>query len=152
MPQLIYECEYHADLYLREIGNGPLGRRVYAGVTGGTVEGDRIKGGLAAVGGDWLIIAPDGFGQIDVIIQILTNDGAAIHVSYKGLLQLTPAVQALLGGGDQPTDYGDQYFFTALRMETGDERYAWVNQTVFVGQGRVLPAPSVEYKVFRLAN
>jgi hypothetical protein len=113
MPQLIYECEYHADLYLREIGNGPLGHRVYAGVTGGTVQGDRITGGLAPVGGDWLIIAPDGFGQIDVIIQILTNDGAPIHVSYKGLLQLTPAVQALLGGGDQPTGYGDQYFFTA---------------------------------------
>jgi hypothetical protein len=78
--------------------------------------------------------------------------GAAIHVSYKGLIELTPAVQALLGGGNQPTDYGDQYFFTGLRMETGDERYAWVNRTVFVGQGRALPGPSVEYKVFRLAN
>ena len=152
MPKLVYECQYHADLYFREIGNGPLGHRVWAGIKGGTVEGDRIKGELAPVGGDWMIIAPDGFGQIDVIIQFLTHDGAAIHVTYKGLLEITPAVQALIEGGDQPTDYGDQYFFTGLRMETGDERYTWVNQTVFVGQGRVVPGPAVDYKVFRLVN
>ena len=161
MPELVLELEYHADVYLREIGSGPLGRRVFAGLLGGTVEGDRIKGELAPVGGDWLILAPDGFGQIDVIIQFLTNDGAAIHCTYKGIIELTPGVLALLEGGSQPTDFGDQYFFTNPRMETGDERYAWVNQTFFVGQGRLVPGPSsvdglptvtVEYKVFRLAN
>ena len=78
MPELMLELTYHADLYLREIGPGPLGHRVHAAATGGTVEGDRIKGELAPVGGDLLIMSPDGFGQIDVILQILTNDGAVI--------------------------------------------------------------------------
>ena len=35
------------------------------------------------------------------------------------------------------TAWGDQYFRTAPRFETGDERYAWLNQTVFVARGRV---------------
>ena len=60
-----------------------------------------------------------------------------------GLVELT----AVLGGGDTPTGYGDQYFFTQPRLETGDERYAWVNRTMFLGEGRLLPGPRVEYRV-----
>jgi hypothetical protein len=37
-----------------------------------------------------------------------------------------------------------------LRLETGDERYAWVNQTLFVADGRVHPGPVVEYRVHRV--
>lgn len=35
MPELVHECQYHAELYFREIGNGPLGHRVWAGIKGG---------------------------------------------------------------------------------------------------------------------
>ncbi|MEV0669583.1 DUF3237 domain-containing protein, partial [Mycobacterium sp. NPDC050441] len=28
--------------------------------------------------------------------------------------------------------------------------YSWVNQTIFVGQGRVQPGPVVEFQVFRV--
>ena len=47
------------------------------------------------------------------------------------------------------TDFGDQYFFTNPRIETGDERYAWLNKTFFVGQGRFRPNQRVEYRVMR---
>jgi hypothetical protein len=36
------------------------------------------------------------------------------------------------------------------RAQAGDERYAWVNQTVFVGQGRIYPGSSVQYRVYRV--
>ena len=49
------------------------------------------------------------------------------------------------------TDFGDQYFFTNPRMETGDPRYAWVNTTFFIGEGRILPGLGVEYRVWRPA-
>jgi hypothetical protein len=65
-----------------------------------------------------------------------------------GLVELT----AVLGGGDTPTGYGDQYFFTQPRLETGDERYAWVNRTMFLGEGRLLPGPRAEYRVHRVEN
>jgi hypothetical protein len=37
-------------------------------------------------------------------------------------------------------------------METGDERYAWVHRTMFIGQGRAVAGPAVKYRVFRLVN
>ena len=50
------------------------------------------------------------------------------------------------GGRDQHGGKADQ------RMETGDERYFWVNQTMFIGEGKFAPGPRVEYRVYRLAN
>ena len=47
------------------------------------------------------------------------------------------------------TDYGDQYFRTSPRFETGEPRYAWLNQTLFVAEGRLRPG-MVEYKVYRV--
>jgi hypothetical protein len=58
-------------------------------------------------------------------------------------------VQAAMAAGEG-TDFGDQYSYIAPRFETGDERYAWLNQSVFVGQGRVYPGYGVEYNVQRL--
>ena len=53
----------------------------------------------------------------------------------------------MLGG---ETDFGDQYFRTTPRFETGDPRYAWLNQSTFVAEGRILPERTVEYKVYRV--
>jgi hypothetical protein len=45
---------------------------------------------------------------------------------------------------------GGADWILAPRLETGDERYAWVNQTVFIADGRVHPGPTVEYRVHRV--
>ena len=39
--------------------------------------------------------------------------------------------------------------FTKPRFETGDPRYAWLNTTFFIGEGRSLPGLGVEYRVWR---
>ena len=78
--------------------------------------------------------------------------GWELPVQYSGILEITPKTQAVMTGGDTPTEYGDHYFFTNPRLETGDERYAWVNQTMFIGQGRILSGPAVEYRVYRIAH
>ena len=59
---------------------------------------------------------------------------------------------ALLSGGDAPTDFGDQYFFIDPRLETGDDRYSWINRTLFVGQGRHASRSRVEFRVYRVEN
>ena len=54
-------------------------------------------------------------------------------------------------GGE--TQYRDQYFFINPRIETGDERYAWLNDVCCVGEGRLLTVdggPAVQYRVFKL--
>src|SRR5262245_12755385 len=130
-----------------DIGAGPLGVRRYYEVTGGRIEGTRIKGKVLTGGGDWLLVGGDGFARLDVRVQFLTEDGAAIYACYPGLLELNQKVgQAIAGGGK--TDYGDQYFRVTPRFETGDQRYAWLNQTLFAAEGRVGTA-MVEYRVYR---
>ncbi|MBM7808871.1 hypothetical protein JOD57_004708 [Geodermatophilus bullaregiensis] len=152
MPHLLPEFEYHADLEPHSIGPGPFGNRMEGTITGGEVRGERLKGRFVGAGADWLLVGSDGFGRLDVRATIQTVDGAHVYVQYPGLLELTPAILAIMGGGGTPTGFGDQYFVTTPRLETGDERYSWVNQTVFVGEGRVLPGPAVEYRVYRVAR
>jgi Protein of unknown function (DUF3237) len=129
------------------IGPGPIGTRMYYDVTDGNVTGDRLRGKVLG-GGEWALIGPDGFLRVDVRLQVETHDGAYLYVQYTGLLEMNKAVQTATatGGG---TEYRDQYFFTNPRMETGDARYAWVNTTFFVGEGRLLPGLGVEYRVWR---
>jgi hypothetical protein len=81
-----------------------------------------------------------------------THDGAAIYVQYHGIVEVTEDMAAILGGANKSVDYGDQYFFTNPRLETGDQRYQWVNQTQFLAEGRLVPGPAVEYRVYRVEN
>jgi hypothetical protein len=131
------------------VGAGPIGTRMYYDVSGGEVIGDRIRGKLLG-GGEWALIGPDDFLRPDVRFQVETHDGAYLYIQYFGLLELNEKVQSALANGTG-TEYGDQYFFTNLRIETGDERYAWVNTTFFIGEGHLLPNSVVEYRVWRPA-
>jgi hypothetical protein len=130
------------------IGAGPFGARSFHEVESGTVEGQRLNGKALTGGGDWLLIGADGWGQVDVRAQFLTDDGASIYGHYTGLLELNAKVGEAIGNG-AGTDYGDHYFRTTPRFETGDPRYAWLNHNLFVAEGRVRPG-GVEYKVYRV--
>ena len=77
-----------------------------------------------------------------------THDGAYIYVQYHGHVVMTPAIQAALAGKGE-TDYGEGRFYTNPRMETGDDRYKWVNTVVAVGEGRLKPG-RVEYRVYQV--
>ncbi|RLA49510.1 MAG: DUF3237 domain-containing protein [Gammaproteobacteria bacterium] len=131
------------------IGTGPTGMRMYYDVPDGEIIGDRLRGKVLG-GGEWALIGPDGFLRIDVRLQVETHDGAFLYIQYVGLLEANEAVQSALANGTG-TEFGDQYFVTNPRIETGDERYAWLNTTFFIGEGRVLPGLGVEYRVWRPA-
>jgi hypothetical protein len=141
---------YHALLHPPlAIGDGPVGTRMFFGVIEGKLEGPRISGRFVGGGGDWLLVGADGFGRIDVRAQIETDDGAFVYVQYHGLLEMNEKMQAAMANA-AATEFADQYFRTAPRFETGDSRYTWLNQSVFVGEGRLYPGFGVEYRVYRL--
>ncbi len=154
MPELIKEFEYFVDVgSIDDVGSGPFGQRVIGARTSGQITGDRIKGTIEGPGADWSLVGQDGFSRLDERVTFKTVDGALIYVQDFGLVELTSAIMDIINGtSDTPTNFGDQYFFTNPRLETGDERYSWVNQTVFIGEGRVVPGPRVEYRVYRVAN
>ena len=116
------------------VPSGPNGTRMIVPITGGTVTGPKISGTLEAVGADWLTLRSDATAQLDVRALIRTSDGAMIHPSYKGIMS--------------PDADGAPRIISAPLFETGDERYAWLNNV----QAFAIGAPgkgSVEYKVYR---
>ena len=127
------------------IGNGPSGLRVIAEVAGGTFEGERLRGTVLTPGADWVVL-DGGFGEVDVRLNLLCNDGARIYMHYTGVLeQNEAALKALSGDGE--TNYGDHYFVTQPRFECGQEGYEWLNRIVAIGEGRLIKG-DVEYRVF----
>ena len=142
---------YRADLKQPvEVGAGPFGTRSIFDVTGGTAEGPRLRGKLLASGGDWLLVDASGTGYLDVRGTLETDDGAWIYIQYHGVIEMNEKVLAALGRSEA-TEFGDTYFMTQPRFETGDPRYAWLNRVVAVAEGRVLPN-AVEYHVYQVVN
>ena len=45
----------------------------------------------------------------------------------------------------------EYYFYTNPMFQTGDERYAWLNQTLAIGRGKVVPG-GVEYRVWAIST
>ncbi len=129
------------------VGEVPTGTRIFFGVKEGQIEGERINAKLLG-GGEWALLGPDGYIRLDVRLQAQTDDGALLYAQYTGLLQFNEAVQAALANGEG-TDFDNTYFYSNPRIETGDERYAWLNTTFFIGEGRITPNQGVEYRVWR---
>jgi hypothetical protein len=148
--ELAHEFTFNARLApVVAVGEGPFGNRRIREVTGGEVSGERIAGRVGTGGADWVLVGPDGWGRLDVRLTIHTGDGAAIYVQYYGVIEYNEAAHAA-NAGERSSEYAEHYFRTAPRLETGDERYAWVNRTLFVGEGRLHPGPVVEYRVHRV--
>lgn len=142
---------YHATLKpAQPVGGGPYGNRQIAEVTGGRFEGPRLRGEVLTCGGDWILIDDKGFGHLDVRATFRTDDGAYLYAQYGGVLEFNDKVNAAFANGTE-TQYGDNYFMTQPRFETGDERYAWLNNLVTLGQGRIIPG-GVEYRLYACYN
>jgi len=149
--KLEHLMDYHVDLKPPvDVGRGPLGNRSIFDVVGGHAEGPRLRGTFLASGADWLLVDDGNIGRLDVRGTLKTDDGAHVYIHYHGVLELNEKVRNSLMKGE-PCDYGDSYFMTQPRFETGDERYAWLNKLVAVAEGRVLPN-AVEYRVYELVN
>jgi hypothetical protein len=148
--KLEYLMHYRAELKPPvDVGQGPLAVRQIYDVTGGTFEGPKLHGIVLPSGADWIQIGSDGIGRLDVRATFQTDDGAHIYLQYFGVLDLAAVTEKLARG--EATEYGEAYFMTTPRFETGDARYAWLNRIVAVAEGRAGPN-WVEYRVHQLVN
>ncbi len=147
-------CSYHATLepVQHDTGRAHLGRRMIAVVTGGTFEGERLRGKVLNGGGDWALIEEDrDVLRLDARITWETHDGAKIFVSYRGILRPRAEIrrQRSAGGTKTDEDYRTLYFRTSPVFETGDARYLWLNDIVAVGMGGAIQ-DGVKYEVFEV--
>lgn len=130
---------------VQDIGQTPYGRRITYITGEGRFEGPKLRGRILPGGGDWLLKGEDGLSRLDVRKTFETEDSALIHVTYTGLYRFNETVTARLESG-QASDFGDTLFVTQVQFDTGDRRYAWLNETLAVGQGRET-CDGVEYRV-----
>lgn len=117
------------------IGQTFNGHRLIADVGGGTVEGPRLKGTvLTGASGDWIVVRKGGVSVLDVRITIESHDGALILMKYHGFRHGPREVLKRLDAGEK-VDPSEYYMRIAPSLETGDERYYWMNNIVAVGMG-----------------
>lgn len=121
-------------------GNSPNGQRMVFVVKEGTVKGPKVNGKIiAGSGADWARLRSDGSGDLDVRMNIQTDDGAILYVHWHGVMLASDENLAYALDFDKPDDPAGAaryYFRTSPRFETGDERYAWLNNLVCISKSR----------------
>ena len=146
-PTLRHFCDLSVALGpLREMGQGRAGRRRIIPIIGGTVDGPGIKGTILNLGADWQTIFEGGTAELDTRYAMETDDGALIEIINYDFRHGPPEVIRAIAAGEEvePADY---YMRTHARLETGDGRYAWVNDMLFVGTGARL-ADAVKMRLY----
>jgi len=100
-------------------------------------EGDRLRGTMIAKSGaDWLTVDDDLRATIDIRLLLETEDGAHVFVTMDGRADW----QGQLGQGS---------IYCNPRLESGDERYQWVNMLPLVSKGAVT-GRAVAHEFFEL--
>jgi hypothetical protein len=107
----------------QEIGSVPHGTRVTFPITGGSFEGERLRGKVLAGGGDWVIKRADGVLELDLRITLEVDDGALVHMTFEGIRDDAAP--------------GAPYFRTLPRFETADAKYYFLNRLLAVGTGEI---------------
>jgi len=131
------------------VGKTPLGERRIVAVTGGSFEGPKLRGTLAAQGGsDWILARADGSLQLNVRVTLKTEDNALIGMRYEGYRHGPAAVIERLNRGEA-VDPSEYYFRTIVMFETAAPKYAWLNNVLAVGVGRRPPEGPV-YEVYEI--
>jgi len=107
----------------QDTGTGPRGAGVVFPITGGSFEGDRLRGKVLPGGSDWTVKRSDGVTELDLRITLETDDGALIHMTFEGIRD----------DGAR----GVPYFRTVPRFETAESKYSFLNRLLAVGTGEI---------------
>jgi hypothetical protein len=146
-PQLefLYEISASLDPPIA-IGENPHGNRQISPVTEGSFEGPRLKGKVLAGGGEWLLVRPDGMGELDTRVTLQTDDGALIYETFRGYITKIQELSPRWAAGEQiPRE--EYYFMSTPSFETSAAQYAWLQQVVAIGRGSLIQG-GVSFQVF----
>jgi hypothetical protein len=140
--ELEFLFEVRVKLYIPEldVGPGPEGYRAIYFVKEGVFAGPRLNGHVVPnSGADWVRVRPDGSSHLDVRFCLKTDDGAILYLHWHGRFHSSKEDEAYaldLEKPDDPAGAHRYYFRTAPEFETGDERYAWLNNVVAISKSR----------------
>ncbi|KAJ5726937.1 hypothetical protein N7493_005964 [Penicillium malachiteum] len=140
-PSLEFAFTLEVDLSpALEFGDTPAGSRRFIPITGGTVEGPKLKAEILPGGGDWNVLREDGIGHLYAKYTIKAEDGTLISVTNEGWVRKYRKVSsedASAGdGGKRMVPEENWYAKTNPRFEVQDGAHGWLNRTLFVGELR----------------
>ncbi len=139
-PQLEHVCDIAVTIAAPvEVGQTVAGLRRMVPITGGTVQGPRLKGKVLAGGADFqLILAGGTQAHLDARYAIELDDGTRVFVQNTALrVASLENSQRIMRG--EPVNPADVYFRCQPKLEAADERWAWLSESQFIGSGRRAP-------------
>ncbi len=138
--QFAFEIKINVDAGKSQVvGATGKGMRRAIPILGGTFEGQDIKGSVLPGGYDWQLLRTDGVTEIDARYLLQTDDGVLVTITNKGLRHGAADVMQKLANGEDVVP--DQYYFrTSPVFETGDSRYYWLTNNIFIANGIRKPA------------
>jgi Protein of unknown function (DUF3237) len=116
------------------IGETGQGLRRVVPITGGTVQGPRLRGAILNAGADSQIIGPDGFTRLEARYVLRLDDGALVYVENSGIRFGPPDVMARITRGE-PVDPAQVYFRSTPRFETAAPAHQWLTRPLFIASG-----------------
>jgi hypothetical protein len=150
--ELEYEMTYAETIAgpLPATSGSPTGERLCWEVRTATLRGPRIEAELAMPGTDWMRVGSDGIRRPDLRVQMLTDDGETVLLSYDiGVIRSNEVFLTALAEG-APTTFADQYMRMVPRFEVASGRYDWLRESVFIARGRVAGPRAIEYEIYRV--
>ncbi|RPF54256.1 DUF3237 domain-containing protein [Aquisalibacillus elongatus] len=129
-------------------GKTPIGNRRVIRVTGGSFEGEQLKGVVVPGGDDWITVREDGTIIQDVRILLQTNDDELILMTYRGIRTGPKEVLDRLDANEE-VDISEYYFSTQPVFETSSKKYDWLNKRIFVSRGKRLEG-KVNYSIYEV--
>jgi hypothetical protein len=120
------------------LGTTSAGQRIIQEFLSVSFEGERMRGTMTAkAGADWLTLDGEGNVTVDIRLLLLTEDGAHVFVTLEGMARW-------------PERLGDGPIYSWARLESGDERYRWVNNLPLVSKGEITEGRAVAHQLFQL--
>ncbi|MGW2183656.1 DUF3237 domain-containing protein [Streptomyces sp. NPDC001732] len=135
-PALDFAFEVRAFLApARHIGHGAGEATEFVPITGGTVDGPRLRGTVLAGGGDWCD-KRGGVYQLDARYLVEADDGAVIDITNRGYYhEEDPDSPSQHEGALQVSEAG-VYYRTSPVFRTDAPAHLWLARTVFIGLAR----------------
>ena len=130
------------------IGATPGHDRRIGEISGGSFEGEKLRGRILSGGSDWQSLRADGTTTLNVRLVMETDDGALIGMTYLGMRHGPKEVLDRIARGDKvsPTEY---YMRATPYYETASEKYGWLNRIVSVAYGHRMAGGAI-YQVFEV--
>ena len=118
------------------VGHGEGDSLEFVPITGGTVDGPRLRGTVVPGGGDWSVRRGPTVYELDARYLLRADDGALIDIVNRGFYrtETVEAMERMEAGEELPAS--EVYFRTSPVFRTDAPQHRWLAETVFVGLAR----------------